>query len=250
MRTVPWGVPKSTAMRPDSSTSLSQVMLPSSSGESMDPPSQVATLSRSPASSQPSMEITAGPMREGWSSGGLVHWVKYGRAGSSMQVVEPDLAPGQVVPVRPDAVALDGGPPEPCLDGRQVVDRDDPAEPATAELGAPADRLTEGRSLGRRVVEGRDDLEVDPVLEREDEVAGAESRVPAAVGEGRAEGGSQTLDGVRELTGRDCVGDVVETHAGHPAPTPRGPLTRGTHHHVRRVDAPAGPVVVLRGSGR
>jgi hypothetical protein len=67
------------------------------------------------------------------------------------------------------------------------------------------------RSAGG-VVERGDDFDVGATGQRAHEVAGAEARVPPAVAEGAADGGSDALHLVGEVSGRHGVGDVVETH--------------------------------------
>ena len=98
--------------------------------------------------------------------------------------------------------------------GADVVDGDDPAEPAAAELGAGAHGLAEGRLVRRRVVEHLDDLEVGAVGQRQDHVAGAEARVDAS--------GRRTVSprsgASREVVPTSPPGpaandEVVETHA-------------------------------------
>ena len=97
------------------------------------------------------------------------------------------------VPVAGDRLAA-----EPLLDRRDVVDRDDPAEPAAAEGGAGAHGLAERRLVGGRVVEHLDDLEVGVVRQRQDHVAGPEARVHATVDEVTAEQPPDALGGAGE----------------------------------------------------
>ena len=77
-----------------------------------------------------------------------------------LQPLDADLLPAQLEAVGPVPVALHGLAAEPGLDRGDVVDGDDPAEPAAAERGAGAHRLAERRLVGGRVVEHLDDLEV------------------------------------------------------------------------------------------
>ncbi len=70
---------------------------------------------------------------------------------------------------------------ESLLDLGDVVDGDDPAEPAAAGLGGRTDGLTEGRLVGRRVVEHLDDLEVVVLGQGEDHVARAEAGMHPSV---------------------------------------------------------------------
>ena len=65
---------------------------------------------------------------------GPLHVVGQLRVGH--QALDADLAPPQLDPVGAVAVAVDGATTEALLDRREVVDLDDPAEPAAADLGA------------------------------------------------------------------------------------------------------------------
>ena len=150
------------------------------------------------------------------------------------QVEHPDLPPGQVDAVRPPAMAGDRRTSQPGLDRGQVVHGHDPREPATAGLAARLDRLPERRLVGSRVVERRDDLEVDAVREREQEVAGAEARVQPAVTKTRTECGAQPLRAGTETFGSGGVGEVVESH-----PSTFSPVARAAARRVRRQPAKA-----------
>ena len=118
------------------------------------------------------------------------------------QLVDADLPPAQVVAVRTPAVPLDGLASEAALDGRHLRHLDDPAEPAAAVHRALLDRATERCGVCGGVVECGDDLEVGATGEGEHEVAGAETRVDATVGEAGTEARSQPLHDLREVVGR------------------------------------------------
>src|SRR6476659_10910629 len=75
-----------------------------------------------------------------------------------LESLDADLAPAQLEAVRSVPVALHGLATEPGLDLGDVVDGNDPAQPAAAERGAGAHRLAERRLGGGRVVEHLDDL--------------------------------------------------------------------------------------------
>ena len=104
---------------------------------------------------------------------------------------------------------------EALLDRGDVVDRDDPAEPAAAERGAGPDGLAERRLVGGRVVEHLDDLDVGAVGQRQDHVAGAEARVDATVDEVLAEQSPDALGGAGEAIRSGCVREMVQAHAEH-----------------------------------
>jgi hypothetical protein len=69
------------------------------------------------------------------------------------------------------------------LDGGDVIDGDDPSQPAAALVRATTDGATERRLVGCRVVKCRHDLDIDAVREREGEVTGAEGGVDTSVDE-------------------------------------------------------------------
>ena len=125
-----------------------------------------------------------------------------------LQALHADLAPAQLDAVGTVPVALDGLAAEPLLDLADVVDRDDPAEPAAAERGAGADGLAERCLVGGRVVEHLDDLDVGAGGQRQHHVAGAEAGVDAAVAELLAE---QRADAVRPCSCRPSGPAAYET---------------------------------------
>ena len=128
------------------------------------------------------------------------------------QAVDADLLPAQLGAVGTVPAADDRLATEPALDHGDVVDRDDPAQPAAATGGAGADGLAERRLVGRRVVEHVDDLEVGVVGQRQHHVAGAEARVHAAVEERGAEQLADAFGRGGQAVGSGGEGQVVETH--------------------------------------
>ena len=110
-------------------------------------------------------------------------------------------------------VADHGLAAEPVLGHGDVVDRDDPAEPAAAERGAGADRLAERRLVGCGVVEDLDHLEVGVVGQRQHHVAGAEPRVHATVDELGAQQTADALCRRGQAVGSGGEREVVEAHA-------------------------------------
>jgi hypothetical protein len=130
------------------------------------------------------------------------------------QVGHPDLAPAQVHPVRAVPVARHPGTTEPGLDRRKVGDGDHPAEPAAALVGPGLDCLPERLLVRCRVLQGGDDLQVGAVAEGENEVAGAEPGVQAAIGERCAQRGPEPLHRVSEVSWLCGVGHMVEAHPG------------------------------------
>ena len=188
MRTSPLGVWNWAATMPGVPLGATHSTFTSSSGWSTDWPSQSETRAGSPAISRPSSETSPLAPALGWFAGGRCPTAtKNGSCGSACRPLHAELLPEQLDAVGAVPVAVDGLAAEACLVRRDVVDRDDPAQPAAAELGAGAHRLAEGGLVGCRVVEHLDDLEVRAVGQREDRVAGAEPGMDAAVGEVLAE---------------------------------------------------------------
>ena len=152
--------------------------------------------------------------------------MKNGSCGSAIRPLTPICFQLQLRAVGAVPVAVGGLAAEPLLDDGDVVDRDDPAEPAAAEGGAGPHGLAERRLVGRRVVEHLDDLEVGVVRQRQDHVAGAEAGVHAAVGEVLAEQSPDALGGAGEAIRSGCEGEMVQAHAqilgNRPAPADSG----------------------------
>src|SRR5262249_27756737 len=96
-----------------------------------------------------------------------------------------------------------------------VVHGDHPGHPATARLGATLHRLTERCLVRSRMVECCHDLEVDPAVQREHEVTGAETWMQAAVRKGCPECATQPLCGCRESFWAGGIREVVKAHRGH-----------------------------------
>src|SRR3954447_5207933 len=126
-----------------------------------------------------------------------------------------DLAPPQLDAVGPVPVALDGVASETRLDLAHVLDGHDPPEPAAAHTGPSPHRLAEGGLVRCRVVEDLDDLDVGSLGERQDHVAGSETRVDAAVVEVLAEQGADAVGSPPEPFGPGCVRDMVQAHTQH-----------------------------------
>ena len=109
-------------------------------------------------------------------------------------------------------VALDRLATQPGLDLGDVVDGDDPAEPAAAEGGAGAHGLAERGLVAGRVVEDLDDLHVDAAGQRQDHVAGAEAGMDPTVDEVRAEQPPDALGGAGKSIRSGGEADVVQAH--------------------------------------
>ena len=185
IRTRPCGVWTCAAMMPGVPCGATHSTLTSSSGASTVSPSHSLTRCGSPAISRQAREKAPSAPALGCSSSGMSHCDEERQLRVGDQAVDADLLPEQLGAVGAVPVAVGGLAAEPLLDHGDVVDRDDPAEPAAAEGGAGAHGLAERRLVGRGVVEHLDDLEVGVVGQRQDHVAGAEARVHAAVGERR-----------------------------------------------------------------
>ena len=222
MRTMPRSVLKCTAARPGSPSATQSIW---KSARATGSPSQSPTFAASPQISTRVM-----PGRGVAVAGG--GRVQRGRARPLdeerqrrvvEQVEHADLAPGQVDAVGAAAVTVDGGPAEPRLDRGDVVDGDHPGQPAATGLGARLDRLAERRLVGGRVVQRRDDLEVDTVRQREHEVAGAEARVQTTVVESGTERRAESLGGGTEPVRTGRVGEMVESHVSTISPAAQAP---------------------------
>jgi hypothetical protein len=127
-------------------------------------------------------------------------------------VVEPDLAPPQVEPVRPSAVAGCGAPLEPRFDVGHVVDPDGPGQPPAALGGAGADRAAERSGIDSGMVENANHLQVAVVREWQHEIPGAEGRMNPTVGEGGPQPGAEPLHRRGETVGSSRVREMVQTH--------------------------------------
>ena len=189
--------------------------LTSSSGASTVSPSHSLTRCGSPAISRQARENVAVGAVAGVQLGGDLPLDEERQLRVGDQAVDADLLPAQLGAVGAVAVAVGGLAAEPLLDDGDVVDRDDPAEPAAAERGAGAHRLAERRLVGGGVVEHLDDLEVGVAGQRQDHVAGAEAGMHAAVDEVRAEQSPEALGGAGQAIGSGGEGEVVQAHAVH-----------------------------------
>ena len=132
-----------------------------------------------------------------------------------LQALDPELAPAQLDPVGAVPVAEDGLAAEPALLLGDVVDLDDPPEPAAACLGARAHDLPEGRLVAGGVVEHLDDLDVPLVGERKDDVARPEARVDSPVDRRDADLLREALRRGLETVTLGGIDDVVNSHAVH-----------------------------------
>ena len=198
-RTSPFGVWNCAAMMPGVPWGATHSTLTSSSGASTVSPSHSLTRCGSPAISRQASDTVAGRRRRsGAARSGLSHWMKNGSCGSAIRPLTPICFQSSSVPSGRCRLPVHGLATEPVLERRDVVDRDDPAEPAAAERGAGAHGLAERRLVGGRVVEHLDDLEVGVVGQRQDHVAGPEPRVDATVDEVLAEQPPDALGGAGE----------------------------------------------------
>ena len=127
-----------------------QSTLTSSSGWSTDWPSHSETREGSPAISSASSETLPVAPALGCSAGLDVPLHEERQLRVALQALDAELLPEQLHPVGAVPVALDGVAAQALLVGRDVVDGDDPAQPAATEGGAGADGLTERRLVGRR----------------------------------------------------------------------------------------------------
>ena len=84
-------------------------------------------------------------------------------------------------------MALDRGASHALLDRSKIINRDHPTQPATALRRSCTDRLTERRLVSCRMIQNADDLDIMPVRQRQDPVAGAEPWMEPAVEKGHAQ---------------------------------------------------------------
>ena len=202
-------------MMPGTPWGATQSTLTSSRGASTVWPSHSLTRCGSPAISRQAREKSPVPPALGWSAGGALplHEERQLRVGD--QAVDADLPPLQLGPVGAVPVAGRRLTAEASLDLGDVVDRDDPPEPAATQGGAGADGLAERRLVGGGMVENLDDLEVGRVGQREDHVASAETRVDAPVGEVLPQQATDPPRRGREAIGCGGVREMVQTHVKH-----------------------------------
>src|SRR5690606_19650385 len=111
------------------------------------------------------------------------------------------------------AGAGDRGTLESLLVGGEVIDADNPSEPAAAHLGTGANGLAERRLLGGRVLEHLDHLDVAGIGERDDVVARAKPWMEASILEFRAQLSGEALGISSETGGANCKDQVVHMHA-------------------------------------
>ncbi len=129
------------------------------------------------------------------------------------EIQDTDLPPAQFLSIGSDPVTADARASETLLDRCDVVYGDDPSEPAASLIRAMTHGTTEGSLIGCRMVKSRDNLDVDVVGKRQDEVARAEGWVDAPIDEGSSELRSDALDDLGQLTRGAGVGDVIQAHA-------------------------------------
>ena len=138
-----------------------------------------------------------------------------GQLGVGLQALDAQLLPAQLDTVGAVPVAQDGLAAQAGLDLGDVVDLDDPAEPAAAGLGAGPDGLPEGRLVTGGVVEHLDDLDVPLVGERQDDVARPEARVDSPIDRRDADLLREALRRGLEAVALGGIDDVVNSHARH-----------------------------------
>ena len=212
IRTAPVGVQNWAATSPGTPLTPTHSTLTSSSGPSTAAPSHSLTRCGSPAISRESRWMRPEAPWLGWSSGVLpLDEERQLRVG--LQALDADLLPAQLVTVGTVPVARHGLAAQPPLERGDVVDRDDPAQPPAAELGAGADGLAERRLVGGGVVEDLDHLEVGAGGQRQHHVAGAEPGVDPAVDERLPEQLAEPVGGAGEAV-RSCgVREMVQAHS-------------------------------------
>ena len=227
IRTRPSGVCSCAARMPGVPCGATHSTLTSSSGASTLSPSHSLTRCGSPAISMPASEMVPSAPADGWRSADDLPLDEERELRVGDQAVDADLLPPELGAVGAVPVAGDRGAAEALLDGRDVRDRDDPAEPAAAERGAGPHGLAERRLVGGGVVEALDDLEVGRVGERKDHVARAEPRVHATVDELAPQRRAQAGGSARESVRSGGVRQVIQAHVRHSQPVAIATENRG-----------------------
>ena len=129
--------------------------------------------------------------------------------------------PFQLSTVREQPATGHGGAAQLGLEGREVGDLYDPAEPAAAGVRTGTDGLTERRLLRGGVLEHRDDLHVLVVGERQDHVPGAETGVHTALDRFDPQPVRDAFGGGLEAVGLSREGNVIQVHDAIVAPATR-----------------------------
>ena len=193
------GVWNCAAMMPGVPLGATHSTFTSSSGDSTVSPSHSLTRCGSPAISRQASDQSGLPPADGCSVVGAQPLTKNGSCGSEIRPLTPICFQTQLgaVGTVPVARRRPRGPRRFSTVAMSSTD-DDPAEPAAAEGGAGAHGLAERRLVGGRVVEHLDHLEVGVVGQRQDHVAGPESRVDTSVDELTAEQPPDALGGAGE----------------------------------------------------
>jgi hypothetical protein len=124
-------------------------------------------------------------------------------------VQNTDLLPCKLEAIGAHAPTDAGFTAKPSLKRTHIINRDNPAHPASAILSAASDSSAKGRLLGRGMVEGRDDLDVAASGKGENKIARTERRVPTPIDEHRAEVGTDALDDVSDFGCGARVRDMV-----------------------------------------
>ena len=127
-------------------------------------------------------------------------------------VQDANLLPAQLDTVRPDSPSPSGVTSQALFDGLDVVDCQNPAQPAPAFFGASVHCLPKRSLQGRRVIERADDLHVRTPSKGQREVASAEGRVASTIDERPAEVATDALHDVGDFAGGAGVRQVVEPH--------------------------------------
>ncbi len=217
MRTTPPRVVKVTARSPGLPSGATQFSSTSSTTRLGGASSQSATRDGSPAMSRESRATPLSQIAAGCSARVGLPLDEERQLGIGLKSLDTDLPPPKLDPVRAVPAADHRLTLETLLDQGDVIDGDDPAEPTPARLRTRPYGLTEGRLVGRRVVEHLDQLHVLAARQRQHHVAGAEPGVHATVDERRTEQLRETTGRPGQSVGTDRVRDMVETH-GHILP--------------------------------
>src|SRR5450631_647076 len=126
--------------------------------------------------------------------------------------LDPKLTPSEQDAVGTVPAAGHGLTAKSLLGLGEVVDADNPPQPATAGFGTGPDSLTEGRLVGGGVVKHRNHLDVTLLGQRKDDVARSEARMDTAIDRRYPELLGEALRCSRQPVGFGSIRNVVNSH--------------------------------------
>ena len=125
---------------------------------------------------------------------------------------DPKLTPLELDSIGAAPIADYCLPPQSLLSLGEVIDADNPAQPATASLRTGANGLTKRCLVGGRVVKDRNDLDKSLMGQRNDDVACSEAGVDTPVDRCHSEFLGEAFRSRRQPIGFGGIRDVVNSH--------------------------------------